>query len=150
MFHSYSLLLDLYEMELAAKPSRANRRGKQMRITIPHHKGKQTESLKLIKTILSNAECRITNCVKIKGKETKIEAEKSMRGGRIHIRTWQDEEKKYVIELHFDPPSHFDPVSRRNSLKECREVSYFAREYILSLLERNRSYVVVNRRKVNF
>ena len=118
-----------------------------MKIRIaPTRRRKLKHSIELVNEILLSGNCKIIKRVKIKGKGTKIEAEKPLKNGRLHIKV-SNPHGHYIMDIHFDPVKHFDilhpsPKTKRKlgmySKSDCKEVRDFVNEHVFPLLQKYR------------
>jgi len=111
-----------------------------MRIVIPTTRGKKLKQSKaLVNEILLNGNCKILKQVEIKGKGVKIEAEKPLKNGRLHIIV-SNPYGRYVLDIHFDPAKHFNilhpPPTRARY--NCKEIIDFIEEFVIPIIRKYR------------
>lgn len=125
-----------------------------MKIRIPLHTSSASITTKrsrmLIEEILAEANCRILRRVIAKGKPMKIEAEKLLSNGRIHIKVSCP--ARYEMDIHFDSEEHLKSprfIISARTLKwrrrsrcyvDCREVRVFINRYVIPIVLKNRKY----------
>lgn len=125
-----------------------------MKIRIPYHSSSASitgkRSRTIIEEILKFAHCRILKKVTAKNKPMKIEAEKLLRNGRIHIKVSCP--GKYEIDIHFDSEEHLKSprfVISARTLKwrrrarchaDCKEVRMFINKCVIPIILKHRKY----------
>ena len=120
-----------------------------MKVVIPTTHGRKLKRSKvLVNEILRAGNCRILESRLVKGSGVRIEAEKPLRNGRIHIRVSKRGEK-YILEIHFDPFKHFDIMhsSEAHSIRDCTEVREFVKEYVDPIIRKHRPEYLNPKRK---
>jgi len=112
---------------------------RKMKMKIPQTRGRKLKSSKkLVNEILLNGNCRILKRVKIKGKGVKIEAEKPLKNGRLHIRV-SNPDGHYTLDIHFDPAKHFDILQPPPKIiRDCEEIRDFIKECAIPVLKKYR------------
>jgi len=119
-----------------------------VRIGIPRRRSeKEKRSRKVILEILKSGECTILKRIRRKGKGERIEAEKQLKNGRLHMRV-SNRTGKYVLDIHFDPTRHFTfptppPKAKKESgiypLTNCWEIRDFINRHVIPIIKKYRS-----------
>jgi len=109
-----------------------------MKIRIPPTRGRRLKrSRKLVNEILSNGNCKILKRVEIKGRGRRIEAEKPLKNGRLHIKV-SNHDGQYMLDIHFDPTEHFDILRHLPPIRDCEEIRNFVEDYVIPILKKYR------------
>ena len=118
-----------------------------MKIVIPPTRRKKLKRSKaLVNEILLNGKCKILKRVKIEGKGVRIEAEKPLKNGRLHIIV-SNPHGRYILNIHFDPTKHFGILHPPPAIKSklgmypiynCKEIMDFVEEFIIPVIRKYR------------